>query len=100
MCTLENLNGLSWKVDMKRVDDDWFFENGWPEFVHENSLQDLDFLTFAYARNSTFYVKVYSRNCCLKMPKKIDDETTEFLLEDEASEQGYLVPFFLSFCFY
>ncbi|KAL8547038.1 hypothetical protein ACS0TY_006675 [Phlomoides rotata] len=86
-CTLENPSGLSWKVEMKRVHDHCFFQNGWPEFVHENSLQDYDFLTFAYARNSTFYVKVYLRNGCLKVAEKNDDETTENLLENEASQQ-------------
>ena len=57
---------MSWEVDVKKVNDCWFLEKGWPNFVQENSLQDGDFLTFCYVAKSIFHVHIFSPNGCPK----------------------------------
>ncbi|KAI3445199.1 hypothetical protein Pfo_001864 [Paulownia fortunei] len=87
--TLRRPSGISWQVDMKRFNDHWFFQKGWPEFVQENSIEDGDFLTFCYAGNSIFCVKVYARNGCRKRvdnSSRIHGKLTENLQGNEASE--------------
>nr|XP_009780955.1 PREDICTED: uncharacterized protein LOC104229923 isoform X2 [Nicotiana sylvestris] len=39
---------------------------GWPDFVRNNNLEFGEFLTFSYAENSLFYVKIYGINGSLK----------------------------------
>lgn len=76
---------------MNRINDHWFFQKGWPEFVQENSLEDGDFLTFCYSGNSTFCVKVFSPNGCTKRAddtSSINGKPTENLQENEASQPG------------
>ncbi|XP_042027002.1 B3 domain-containing protein At4g34400-like isoform X1 [Salvia splendens] len=65
-CTLERPHVASWKVDVCKVKDCWFFQKGWPNFVEDNSLEDADFLTFCYLGNSLFCVNVFSPNGCAK----------------------------------
>lgn len=70
---------------MRKINDDWFLEKGWPEFVKENSVEEGDFLTFAYAGNATFYVKVFAVNGCRK---RVDDDDYYDIQESEVSEHG------------
>lgn len=63
---LEDLAARSWKVVVEKNDGDFFFMESWPDFVLENKLEFGDFLTFSYAGNSKFYVKIYGKNGSLK----------------------------------
>ncbi|XP_042029500.1 putative B3 domain-containing protein At5g66980 [Salvia splendens] len=63
-CTLQRPQGASWKIDVCKENDCWFFQKGWPNFVEDNSLQDADFLTFCYLGKSLFYVNIFSPNGC------------------------------------
>ncbi|PHT62014.1 hypothetical protein T459_34130 [Capsicum annuum] len=66
ICMLENLAARSWKVVVEKKDDNFFFMEGWVDFVLENNLEFGDFLTFSYAGNSKFYVKIYEKNGSLR----------------------------------
>ncbi|GFP93952.1 B3 domain-containing protein at4g34400 [Phtheirospermum japonicum] len=72
--TLRRPNMRTWQVDVKKIDEHWFLEKGWPQFVKENSVQDGDFLTFSYAGNSIFFFKVFARNGCRKRVDTIADD--------------------------
>lgn len=63
---LEDLATRTWKVVVEKNDSDFFFMESWPDFVLYNNLEYGDFLTFSYAGNSKFYVKIYGKNGCLK----------------------------------
>ncbi|XP_057763597.1 putative B3 domain-containing protein Os03g0621600 isoform X2 [Salvia miltiorrhiza] len=66
-CTIERQpRGVSWQVELNRVNDGWFFQKGWPNFVEDNLLREGDFLTFCYHGKSLFYVKIFSPNGCEK----------------------------------
>ncbi|EYU31617.1 hypothetical protein MIMGU_mgv1a021146mg, partial [Erythranthe guttata] len=64
--TLKTTSGISFRADMKKINECWFLEKGWPEFVKENSVEEGDFLTFSYAGKSVFNVKVFAKNGCIK----------------------------------
>ncbi|KAL3814722.1 hypothetical protein ACJIZ3_015990 [Penstemon smallii] len=78
--TLKTSSQLSWQVTTNKIDKNWFFEKGWPEFVQENSLKKWDFLTFCYDGNSSFYVNIFAINGIKKRTR------TENLQENEASD--------------
>lgn len=63
---LEDLAARSWKVIVEKNDCNYFFMENWPDFVLENKLEFGDFLTFSYAGNSKFYVKINGKNGSLK----------------------------------
>ncbi|KAL7157898.1 hypothetical protein ABFS83_02G107100 [Erythranthe nasuta] len=76
--TLKTTSGISFRADMNKINKCWYLEKGWPEFVKENSVEEGDFLTFAYGGKSVFNVKVFAKNGCIK---NVDN-----LEEDEPSE--------------
>lgn len=79
---LEDLAGRSWKVVVEKNDCDFFFMEGWPDFVLENNLEFGDFVTFSYAGNSKFYVKIYGKNGSLNEPQLVP------LDEENGQEKG------------
>ncbi|KAL2478123.1 putative B3 domain-containing protein [Forsythia ovata] len=84
-------SNLSWQVRINKINDDLFFEGGWPEFVQENSLAHGEFLTFCYAGNSKFYVKIFSTNGCRKRlatRSMIKKEPIKLLQGNETSRPG------------
>ncbi|KAM7523660.1 hypothetical protein LguiA_013562 [Lonicera macranthoides] len=56
----------TWCIDVNKVDNYFFFQKGWPEFVRDNSLEFGDFLIFCYIGNSEFYVPIFGKNNCRK----------------------------------
>lgn len=56
----------TWSVDVKKVDNTLSFENGWTDFVKDNSLEPGDFLVFSYLGTSRFNVKIYGKSGCEK----------------------------------
>ncbi|KAL2538296.1 LEAF RUST 10 DISEASE-RESISTANCE LOCUS RECEPTOR-LIKE PROTEIN KINASE-like 2.1 [Forsythia ovata] len=84
-------SNLSWQVRINKINDDLFFEGGWPEFMQENSLAHGEFLTFCYADNSKFYVKIFSTNGCRKRVatrSMIKKEPVKLLQGNETSRPG------------
>ncbi|KAF8406369.1 hypothetical protein HHK36_008456 [Tetracentron sinense] len=70
---LRSDTGRFWRVQMEVVDQDLFFQNGWPEFVKDHALEVGDFLIFWFLGNSTFDVRIYGRTGCEKkvaLPKR------------------------------
>ncbi|KAI8542284.1 hypothetical protein RHMOL_Rhmol08G0127100 [Rhododendron molle] len=78
--TITSPEKRSWHVELKEVDGHVYFQEGWQQFVHVNSLEFGDFLVFYYGGNAQFYVKIYGKNGCLKevsVPsREIDREIT------------------------
>ncbi|KAH7850988.1 hypothetical protein Vadar_005604 [Vaccinium darrowii] len=78
--TITSLEKRSWHVELKKVDGHLYLEEGWQQFVHDNSLQFGDFLLFYYGDNAQFYVKIYGKDGCQKKvsrpTKEIFGETT------------------------
>lgn len=67
----------SWRVVVENIQDDFFFNSGWPNFVNDNNLEIEDFLNFSYAGNSIFYVKIYGKNGYLKQHSTTIEELEE-----------------------
>ncbi|XP_012844349.1 PREDICTED: B3 domain-containing protein At1g16640-like [Erythranthe guttata] len=72
--TLKTTSGISFRADMKKINECWFLEKGWPEFVKENSVEEGDFLTFSYAGKSVFNVKVFAKNGCIKSVDNLEED--------------------------
>ncbi|KAF3666619.1 hypothetical protein FXO38_08997 [Capsicum annuum] len=86
ICMLEDLAARSWKVVVEKKDDNFFFMEGWVDFVLENNLEFGDFLTFSYAGNSKFYVKIYEKNGSLRQDVTALKEP-ELVTSEEENEQ-------------
>ncbi|KAG5535734.1 hypothetical protein RHGRI_023482 [Rhododendron griersonianum] len=78
--TITSPEKRSWHVELKEVDGHVYFQEGWQQFVHVNSLEFGDFLVFYYGGNAQFYVNIYGKNGCQKevsVPsREIDREIT------------------------
>ncbi|MCD7460120.1 hypothetical protein HAX54_042912 [Datura stramonium] len=84
---LEDLAARFWKVIVEKNDRDFFFTEGWPDFVLENNLEYGDFLTFSYSGNSKFYVKIYGKNGSLKQDVPALKEPQLVPLDEENVQQ-------------
>ncbi|KAF5190977.1 cytochrome b6f complex subunit (petM) [Thalictrum thalictroides] len=81
--------GRVWHVEVKRVENDFFFQKGWQEFVKMHSLVMGEFLVFRYDGNSTFKVKLYDHSGCEK-EETLDDKNINkavcFIKEEDNKE--------------
>ncbi|CAK9166405.1 unnamed protein product [Ilex paraguariensis] len=57
----------SWWVHVNSVNQNFFFQEGWEEFVQYHSLEFGDILVFSYVGTSKFYVSLYGKNSCKKL---------------------------------
>ncbi|XP_077233559.1 putative B3 domain-containing protein Os03g0621600 isoform X2 [Tasmannia lanceolata] len=63
---LKNPTGKFWHVKVERIGNDLFFQEGWQNFVKDNSLQTGDFLVLEYDGNSEFDVLIFGKSGCEK----------------------------------
>ncbi|XP_027066128.1 uncharacterized protein [Coffea arabica] len=80
--------GNKWPVRVGRIGDDFFFLDGWAEFVEENSVELGDFLVFQYDGHSLYDVKLLGHSACekkgvgaLKVLKHEEEEQMEEVCE-------------------
>ncbi|KAG8055598.1 hypothetical protein GUJ93_ZPchr0001g29336 [Zizania palustris] len=62
--TLEGPSGRTWLVVIRRTAEGTFFTSGWPKFVQDQALQDLEFVVFRYDGNTHFTAMVFDRTAC------------------------------------
>ncbi|XP_059638499.1 putative B3 domain-containing protein At5g66980 [Cornus florida] len=82
---IRSLASRSWRVEVKEVDNNLYFEKGWHEFVKDNSLEFGDFLVFCYGGDSIFFVKVFGKNGCHKedcIPTMEENQITETVKDE------------------
>ncbi|XP_060173148.1 putative B3 domain-containing protein Os03g0621600 isoform X1 [Lycium barbarum] len=91
IAVLEDLAARSWTVAVEKNDCDLFFKGGWPDFVQENNLEFGEFLTFSYAGNSKFYVKIYGKNGSLKQDVIPLKESKLVPLDEENAQEKAIV---------
>ncbi|MCL7048787.1 hypothetical protein MKW94_020207 [Papaver nudicaule] len=56
--------GKLWTVKVVKSGNDYFFQNGWENFVNRYSLQFGNFIVFNYHGNSVFHVSVFDGSEC------------------------------------
>ncbi|KAI3452082.1 hypothetical protein Pfo_008747 [Paulownia fortunei] len=71
---LETEAGKSWDVKIKPLNEQFYLTDGWPEFVKDNQLSEMDFLVFHLVSKSTFQVAVYGMDGCPKEPSSPSSE--------------------------
>ncbi|KAL9231603.1 hypothetical protein vseg_006809 [Gypsophila vaccaria] len=59
-------SGNSWNVDLIGDNGHLFFDDGWPTFVRDHSIQCGDSLVFRYDGNSHFTVQIFDESSCEK----------------------------------
>ncbi|XXG42073.1 hypothetical protein AAC387_Pa01g2422 [Persea americana] len=56
--------GRSWRVELSKMVTGTYLQDGWPEFVKDNSLKVSDFLLFEYDGNRHFTVRIFDKTAC------------------------------------
>jgi hypothetical protein len=62
--TLEGPSGRTWLVVIRRTAEGTFFTSGWPKFVQDQALRELEFVVFRYDGNTRFTAMVFDRTAC------------------------------------
>ncbi|KAF6157561.1 hypothetical protein GIB67_004499 [Kingdonia uniflora] len=59
---LEDTKGQRWRVKISTVDTYLAFEQGWPKFASEHSIESGDFVVFHYFVGSHFVTQIYNQS--------------------------------------
>ncbi|KAF8678601.1 hypothetical protein HU200_046219 [Digitaria exilis] len=62
--TLEGPSGRTWLVVIRRSAEGTFFTSGWPKFVQDQALRELEFLVFRYDGDTHFTAMVFDTSAC------------------------------------
>lgn len=62
--TLEGPSGRTWLVVIRRSAEGTFFTSGWPKFVRDQALRELEFLVFRYDGDTRFTAMVFDTTAC------------------------------------
>ena len=62
--TLEGPSGRTWLVVIRRSAEGTFFTSGWPKFVQDQELRELEFLVFRYDGGTHFTAMVFDTTAC------------------------------------
>jgi hypothetical protein len=62
--TLEGPSGRTWLVVIRRSAEGTFFTSGWPKFVQDQELRELEFLVFRYDGDTRFTAMVFATSGC------------------------------------
>lgn len=62
--TLEGPSGRTWLVVIRRSAEGTFFTSGWPKFVQDQALRELEFLVFRYDGDTHFTAMVFDTTAC------------------------------------
>ena len=84
----KNLQGKDWNVELEQDGNKLLMRNGWDRFVIDNSLELEEFLIFAYVSKTTFIVKIFSINGCVKKESTtINEQSYAKVKEEPKSDQ-------------
>lgn len=84
---VEGQPSRSWRVVVEKIEEDFFFKGGWPNFVKDNNLEIEDFLNFSYAGNSIFHVKIYGKDGYMKQDSTAIEELEENTHASQADQE-------------
>ncbi|KAI3978956.1 hypothetical protein MKX01_016131 [Papaver californicum] len=66
MFSLCGPSGRVWKVRLLKMDDGYYFEKGWQDFVIDNYMSNGDFCVFKHVEKLCLRVQIFDRNTCEK----------------------------------
>lgn len=59
-------SGNSWFVDLILVENGWYLNDGWADFVKDHFLEQGDSVVFRYDGDLTFTLQIFDRSMCEK----------------------------------
>ncbi|CAO2166232.1 unnamed protein product [Urochloa humidicola] len=62
--TMEGPSGRTWLVVIRRNAEGTFFTSGWPKFVQDQALRELELLVFRYDGDTRFTAMVFDTTAC------------------------------------
>ncbi|RDX70698.1 B3 domain-containing protein, partial [Mucuna pruriens] len=57
-------SGDQWQVTILKKGNDMYMQNGWPQFLSDNSVMLDEFLLFTYHGGNCFHVQIFCKNGC------------------------------------
>uniref|UniRef100_A0A803LDZ7 TF-B3 domain-containing protein n=2 Tax=Chenopodium quinoa TaxID=63459 RepID=A0A803LDZ7_CHEQI len=65
--------GLSWKLELERIDNKLYFTQGWADFMEQNAIKYGYFLEFEYQENEHFKDYIFDLSCSeIEYPREYD----------------------------
>ncbi|XP_047954015.1 uncharacterized protein LOC125202505 [Salvia hispanica] len=62
-CSMEREGEVTtWEVRIAQANGEFFFEEGWVNFVEDNNIEEHDLLIFSYVEPARVFVQIFGRN--------------------------------------
>ncbi|XP_047974506.1 B3 domain-containing protein Os03g0120900-like [Salvia hispanica] len=66
-CSMERRGEVTtWEVRIAEANGEFFFEEGWINFVEDNNIEERDVLIFSYVEPARVFVQIFGTNRCAK----------------------------------
>lgn len=86
--TLKCSSGRSWNVEVGRAEGNMYFQDGWQQFLKDNSLGDREFLLFRYDGNLCFNVAIFKKNGCERYEMPVTGKHQEVAVTEGKGKRG------------
>ncbi|WZY87805.1 hypothetical protein YC2023_044540 [Brassica napus] len=73
-----------------RLEEEVYFEQGWPKFVKDYALVDGDFMTFVYNGDNIFKVSIYGLDGC-KQARAVAEVKDDDEEEEDRKSKGEVI---------
>lgn len=60
-------SGEQWQITLLKKGNCLYMQNGWPQFLRDNSVNLYEFLLFTYHGGNLFQVQIFGKNGCERL---------------------------------
>ncbi|WJZ83792.1 hypothetical protein VitviT2T_003442 [Vitis vinifera] len=86
--TLKCSSSRFWNIELRPAIGSMYLQDGWQQFLKDNSLGDREFLLFRYDGNMCFNVQIFEKNGCERGGMSVTGKHKEFAVAEGKRKRG------------
>ncbi|KAL6347956.1 hypothetical protein AAG906_037685 [Vitis piasezkii] len=86
--TLKCSSSRFWNIELRPAIGSMYLQDGWQQFLKDNSLGDREFLLFRYDGNMCFNVQIFEKNGCERVGMSVTGKHQEFAVAEGKRKRG------------
>lgn len=86
--TLKCSSSRFWNIELRPAIGSMYLQDGWQQFLKDNSLGDREFLLFRYDGNMCFNVQIFEKNGCERVGMSVTGKHQEFAVAEGKRRRG------------
>ena len=86
--TLKCSSGRFWNIELRPAIGSVYLQDGWQQFLQDNSLGDREFLLFRYDGNMCFNVQIFEKSGCERLDMSVNEKDKESAVPEVKRKRG------------